>query len=134
MESRHLSVFQALRKIDKKEINLNPDFRRAFVWDEIKQSRLIESILIRIPLPAFYLDATNQIYWIVVDGLQRLTTLHRYCRKQTFALSGLQFLDELNGKRFDALPPKYKVLIEDDTSLLFYNLMPGTPNSPFFHM
>lgn len=127
MEPKHLSVFQALRKIEKGEINLSPDFQRAFVWDEVRQSRLIESLLIRIPLPAFYLDATDQVRWNVVDGLQRLTTLFRYCRKQDFPLSGLQFLTDYNGHKFDDLPPQYKVLIEDDTQLLFYNLMPGTP-------
>lgn len=127
METKHTSVFQVLRKIEKKEINLNPDFQRAFVWNEEKQSRLIESILIRIPLPAFYIDATSSTCWNVVDGLQRLTTLNRYCREQTFSLSNLQFLTELEGKKFDALPAEYKVLIEDETELLFYNLMPGTP-------
>lgn len=127
METRPVSIFQALRKIEKNEINLNPEFQRAFVWDQVKQSRLIESVLIRIPLPAFYLDATDQINWSVVDGLQRLTTLYNFCRKENFELTGLQFLSELEGKRFSALPQKYQVLIEDDTQLLFYNLMPGTP-------
>lgn len=127
METKHLSVFQALRKIEREEININPEFQRAFVWDVTKQSRLIESILIRIPLPAFYLDATDQIHWSVVDGLQRLTTLYRYCRGKSFPLIGLQFLRELEGETFDKLPSKYQVLIEDDTQLLFYNLMPGTP-------
>jgi len=127
MEPKHLSIFQALRKIEKQEINLNPEFQRAFVWDKIKQSRLIESVLIRIPLPAFYLDATDQVNWSVVDGLQRLTTLYRYCREESFPLTGLQFLRELENLKFSELPPKYKVLVEDDTQLLFYNLMPGTP-------
>jgi hypothetical protein len=127
MESKNISVFQALRKIEKKEIHMNPDFQRAFVWDIVKQSRLIESILIRIPLPAFYLDASDQVRWNVVDGLQRLTTLYRYCRDPGFELTGLQFLGELNGCAFKDLPAHYKVLIEDDTQLLFYNLMPGTP-------
>jgi Protein of unknown function DUF262 len=127
MEAKPLSVFQALRKIEKNELILNPDFQRAFVWDLIKQSRLIESILIRIPLPAFYIDATDQVSWNVVDGLQRLTTINAYCRKQAFKLTGLQFLTELEGLKFDELPPQYKILIEDDTPLLFYNLMPGTP-------
>ena len=127
METKYLSVFQALRKIEKKEIVLNPDFQRAFVWDVARQSQLIESILIRIPLPAFYIDATDHIKWNVVDGLQRLTTLFRFCREQAFPLTGLHFLTELEGKRFDDLRPEYKVLIEDETQLLFYNLMPGTP-------
>ncbi|MGZ0079747.1 DUF262 domain-containing protein [Methylomonas sp. BW4-1] len=127
METKYLSIFQALRKIEKNEIILNPDFQRAFVWDVTKQSRLVESILIRIPLPAFYIDATDQVSWNVVDGLQRLTTMYKYCRKQDFALIGLQFLTELEGLKFEELPPQYRILIEDDTPLLFYNLMPGTP-------
>lgn len=128
METKPLSVFQALRKIEKKQIDINPEFQRAFVWDEVKQSRLIESMLIRIPLPAFYLDATEQTKWRVVDGLQRLTTLQRYCRKESFSLVGLEFLTELSGLRFGELPQKYQVLLEDETTLLFYNLMPGTPD------
>jgi hypothetical protein len=127
METRNMSVYQALRKIENNQINLQPDFQRAFVWDEVRQSRLIESILIRIPLPAFYLDATDQTNWNVVDGLQRLTTLFNYCRKRAFKLRGLQFLSELENLSFEELPTKYQVLIEDDTQLLFYNLMPGTP-------
>jgi len=127
VEQRPLSVFQALRKIEKGEIVLDPEFQRAFVWDEIRQSRLIESILIRIPLPAFYLDATDEVRWSVVDGLQRLTTLHRFCRGGSFPLKGLEFIAELSGLRFAELPQKYKVLIEDDTQLIFNNLLPGTP-------
>ena len=127
MEPKIMSIFQALRKIDKGEIDLDPEFQRSFVWDEVRQSRLIESVLIRIPLPAFYLDATNQVKWSVVDGLQRLTTLHRFCNQKSFKLDGLQFLTELNGRGFDSLPRSFQVLLEDDTSLQLYNLMPGTP-------
>jgi len=127
VEQKQLSVFQALRKISKGEIVLDPEFQRAFVWDEVRQSRLIESILVRIPLPAFYLDATDQIHWSVVDGLQRLTTLFRFCREESFCLSGLEFLTELSGRKFSELPQKYQVLIEDDTQLIFNNLLPGTP-------
>lgn len=127
VEQKLLSVFQALRKIDKHEIVLDPEFQRAFVWDDVRQSRLIESILIRIPLPAFYLDATDEIRWSVVDGLQRLSTLYRFCRKDSFPLTGLEFLSELSGLRFSELPQKYQVLIEDDTQLIFNNLLPGTP-------
>jgi hypothetical protein len=127
VEQRPFSVFQVLRKIEKKEIVLNPDFQRAFVWDEIRQSRLIESILIRIPLPVFYIDATDSVEWTVVDGLQRLNTLYNYCRNNSFELKGMEFLAELNGMRFSDLPKEYKVLIEDETQLIFNSLMPGTP-------
>lgn len=127
MEPKIMSIYQALRKIDKGEIDLDPEFQRSFVWDIVRQSRLVESVLIRIPLPAFYLDATNQVKWSVVDGLQRLTTLHNFCNKKSFKLQSLQFLIELNGLGFDELPRAFQVLLEDDTSLQLYNLMPGTP-------
>lgn len=127
VEQRNISVFQALRKIEKNEIILEPDFQRAFVWDEVRQSRLIESILIRIPLPAFYIDASDATRWVVVDGLQRLTTLYRFCRVPGFTLQGLEFLNELEGKNFEGLDQNYKVLIEDDTQLIFNNLLPETP-------
>lgn len=128
METKPLSVFQALRKIERGQIDISPDFQRAFVWDEVKQSRLVESMLIRIPLPAFYLDATEQTQWRVVDGLQRLTTLKRFCRDESFSLKGLEFLTDLSDLKFSELPQKYQVLLEDETTLLFYNLMPGTPD------
>lgn len=127
MEPKVMSIFQALRKIDKGEIDLDPEFQRSFVWDSVRQSRLIESVLIRIPLPAFYLDATDQLKWSVVDGLQRLSTLHRFCNSKSFKLGGLQFLTELEGLGFDELPRGFQVLLEDETSLQLYNLMPGTP-------
>lgn len=126
MEPRSLSVFQMLRKIQRDEIELNPDFQRAFVWDNEKKSRLIESILIRIPLPPFYLDATRPDKWAVVDGLQRLSTLRDFCDDE-FILTGLQFLTELERKRFSELSNAHRILIEDDTTLQCYNLMPGTP-------
>lgn len=127
MESKPLSVFQVVRKITRGEIDLLPDFQRAFVWGEIKQSRLIESILLRIPLPAFYLDATDPEKWSVVDGLQRLTTMSNFCSESSFKLEGLEFLTELEGLTFQRLPARYRILIEDDTQFQFYNLMPGTP-------
>ncbi|PRX34398.1 uncharacterized protein DUF262 [Paraburkholderia sp. BL18I3N2] len=124
--SINLSVFQTLRKIDKGEIVLRPSFQRAFVWDNVRQSRLIESLLIRIPLPAFYIDATDDERWEVVDGLQRLSTLHRFW-KDELPLRGLQFLTELTGKTFTQLPNRYRILIEDNTQLLLYQLQSGTP-------
>lgn len=85
---QEMTVFQVLRKISNKEINLEPDFQRNLVWDETRQSRLIESILIRIPLPSFYMDATNDDEWLIIDGLQRLSTLHRYVNEEKICPPG----------------------------------------------
>ncbi|MCB0181496.1 MAG: DUF262 domain-containing protein, partial [Anaerolineae bacterium] len=55
VDYKPFSIFQVMRKIRLGEIDLHPDFQRRLVWDKTRQSRLVESILINIPLPAFYL-------------------------------------------------------------------------------
>ena len=61
------------------EIDLNTEFqRKGNLWSFDKQCRLIESILLRLPLPAFYFDASDDNKWLVVDGLQRLWSLKNF--------------------------------------------------------
>jgi uncharacterized protein with ParB-like and HNH nuclease domain len=72
------TIFDVIRRIEKEQFVLDPDFQRDFVWELDKQSRLIESVLMRIPLPVFYLAEDESGKTIVVDGLQRLTTFYRY--------------------------------------------------------
>jgi uncharacterized protein with ParB-like and HNH nuclease domain len=71
-----------LARMQNGEIVLQPEFQRQDVWKDKARCRLIESILIRIPLPAFYMDATDDDKWLVVDGQQRLSTLERFVLKQ----------------------------------------------------
>ncbi|MEO5334470.1 MAG: DUF262 domain-containing protein [Magnetococcus sp. YQC-5] len=68
------TVGEVVRRIEAKRYVLNPDFQRDFVWNPDKQSRLIESCLMRLPLPVFYVAEAKDGRIIVVDGLQRLTT------------------------------------------------------------
>jgi uncharacterized protein with ParB-like and HNH nuclease domain len=84
-----------MRKIEQKDIDLQPDFQRNLVWNRTRQSRLIESILLKIHLPVFYLDATLNDKWMVVDGLQRLTTLDSFYNRKSFSLTNLEFLSDL---------------------------------------
>ncbi|MBK9263139.1 MAG: DUF262 domain-containing protein [Polyangiaceae bacterium] len=126
VEQRMMSIFQVMRKVESRDIDIRPDFQRNFVWNSVRQSRLIESILLRIPLPAFYLDATLDDKWLVVDGLQRLTTLDRFFNKRDLPLTNLEFFAELEGKRFDELPRNLQRQIED-TELNLYVIRPETP-------
>ena len=113
------TVFDVIRRIRAEQFNLDPDFQRDFVWDEVKQSRLIESVLMRIPLPVFYLAEDDDGMTVVVDGLQRLTTFSRYLDNK-FALRGLMTTSpQLEGKRFRDLPPKLQNRLED-TQLILY--------------
>lgn len=116
-ESR--TVFEVIRRIKAGRYILTPDFQRDFVWDEVKQSRLVESALMRIPLPVFYLAEQKNGKIVVVDGLQRLKTFHRYLTNE-LSLKGLTGDGaNLNGKRFEELPPGLQTRIEDTSLILF---------------
>lgn len=115
-----------MHKRDPKELELSPDYQRNFVWKSRQKSKLIESILIRIPLPTFYLDTRNEDQWVVIDGLQRLTTIFTYM-DDDFKLINLQYLKHLNGKKWSKLDRKYQRKIEK-FSLLCNLVRPNTPS------
>jgi hypothetical protein len=109
--TREPTIEQLLRRINKEELDLAPDFQRhANVWKDDAKSRLIESIIIRIPLPAFYVDATDEDKWLVVDGIQRLFTLKQFVNDKKLKLSGLEYLTNLEGKTYDELERRYQPL------------------------
>ena len=115
-----------VRRIDHEEIDLAPEFqRRARVWPIHRRSQLIESLLLRIPLPVFYVSADSKDNWAVVDGLQRITTIYDFV-KGSFILSGLEYLTTLEGMRFDDLDRSMKRRIEE-TELVINVIQPGTP-------
>lgn len=84
-----------------------------------------------MPLPTFYVDATNPDRWQVVDGLQRLSTLDAFINQQTLRLSGLEVLHELNGKMYDELSAAQQETI-NDTALTLIAVEPGTPRDVKF--
>ena len=121
------TIEQLLRRVDEKALDLAPDFQRqANIWKPDVKSRLIESILIRIPLPAFYIDATNEDEWLVVDGLQRLSALKQFVSDKTLKLGGLEYLTELEGKTYDQLERRYQRRILE-TQVTVYLIQKGTP-------
>ncbi len=111
------TVFEILRRIEKQAFIMDPEFQRDFIWPEDVQSKLIESVLMRIPLPVFYLAEDTKGRMIVVDGLQRLSTFQRFhSGKLRLKLPGQK---ELDGKRFSDLSPKLQNRIEDCSLTLY---------------
>jgi hypothetical protein len=129
VKTKPMTMDLLLTRIKHKEINLAPDFQRnANIWSPKAQSRLIESLLIRIPLPAFYIDATDDTQWLIIDGLQRISTFKSFILDQTLKLTGLEFLSkELDKKNYDQLSRDYQRRI-DETELTVYLIEPGTPD------
>lgn len=125
------TVAEAYKRIRGERYVLDPDFQRDFVWDERKQSKLIESCLMRIPLPVFYVAEAEDGRIIVVDGLQRLTTFTRFLDCE-LRLTGLkdptkaEHSHPLEGKYFSELPINLQERVQD-TQLTMYILDAKAP-------
>lgn len=111
------TVHDVLRRIEQGSFVMDPDFQREFIWPDDKQSKLIESVLMRIPLPVFYLGEDNKGRMIVVDGLQRLSTFNRFVNNG-FQLK-LPKQPDLDKKPFKNLSPKLQNRIEDCNLTLY---------------
>ena len=132
------SLDSIIERIKHQEIDLNTEFQReGNLWPAPVMSRLIESVLVRFPLPAFYFDASNEDNWLVVDGLQRLCTFKQFivdCEEEyrdrpedkPLKLVGLEFLIDYEGLTFDKLPRNMQRRLKE-SQLTTYLIKPGTP-------
>ena len=91
----------------QKNYNLKPDYQRRITWDNKKRSKLIESLIINIPIPPIFLYEYDYDKYEVMDGLQRLTTIIDFYNNE-YKLSGLEEWKELDGKKYKDLPEKIR--------------------------
>ena len=102
VENKPFSLRQIVDLIDSGDIDIAPDFQRNFIWDKTRQSRLIESIFLGLPLPSIYLSQYEDGTLTVVDGLQRLSTIKRFMDDKLI-LVNLEYLHECNGLKYSEL-------------------------------
>lgn len=127
-----------LKRLELGQIDLDPDFQRSRgIWSARKKTLLIESLLLRIPLPTFYVaeieddGALGEDKWAVVDGIQRLSTIAEFVAPQIFGqepfrLSGLEYLDSEELKTFADLPQSLRLRILE-SQFTFQVIRKSTP-------
>jgi hypothetical protein len=128
IDNKPVILEAVIRRIKQGTMNLAPDFQRKTVWNNIRKSQLIESLMLSIPIPLFYVSQTKEGVWDVVDGLQRLTAIKEFVSDKSLILQGLEFWKEYDGKGIDGLPPLlYNRIME--TAFQFVIIGPGTPEA-----
>lgn len=133
ISSQPMILSNIVDRLKDGEIELNPDFQRnPNLWDKKRQSRLIESLLIRIPLPIFYFDMTEDEKLIVVDGVQRLSAIKNFMVASAddphyLKLEGMEYLKEMEGKCFEDLPSNLKRRLREQI-IQTYVIKAGTPD------
>lgn len=117
-----MSIGEVLNLYKDKEIKIRPEFQRLFRWPIEKQSRLIESLLLDIPLPAIFVSQADDSVWEVVDGLQRLSTILKFMGElrdeatgelqQSSRLTRTKYLPSLEGLSYQDLPQTVKIQLK----------------------
>ncbi len=140
IDTKPITMDTCLRRLEQGTIILNPDFQRNEVWTMEKKCRLIESLMLKIPLPMFYVSADEKGYFYVVDGLQRLSTIRSFVlgdkflatkeqryKGEGFRLAELEFWGkQYNELNFNELPINIQNRILE-TGFTFTIINPGTP-------
>lgn len=149
ISQRTMTIWNLMERLNYNEFDLQPGFQRqGDLWTLEQQSRLIESLMLKIPLPAFYFDASQDEKWKVIDGLQRLSAIRRFLvgmrssnqdetenfkevRQEPFC--GLQYLKDFNNLTFDQLPRQYIRRIKE-AQIIAYTVEKGTPDAVVFNI
>ncbi|MDH1406722.1 DUF262 domain-containing protein [Acinetobacter johnsonii] len=112
-QSIEYDIETLIKKLDKNIIKIDPEYQRRHRWDDKTSSKLIESLILNIPIPTVYISQDidvdeetddNEFRYSVIDGQQRLTAIKNFL-KGKFELVGLETLSELNGCKYNDLPP-----------------------------
>ena len=139
VQTRNPTVQLLLSRLKRGALDLQPDFQRtAGIWSDVNQSRLIESLLLRIPLPTLYAAESGEEGWAIVDGIQRMSTIARFVEPGVIdapplRLRGLEYLRQYEGLRYQELPPALQTRIEE-TELIVHLIRAGTPEPVKFNI
>lgn len=108
-----ISVKELISMVNEGLIDIAPEYQRQFRWEDDRQSGLIESIFLGIPVPSVYMATNADGSWELIDGVQRISSIVNFAGdeearksidlKNSLTITGLKKLSELNGKKFSDL-------------------------------
>ena len=118
-----ITVRELLSMVERRELHRAPAYQRRFRWAQDAESRLVESILLGLPVPNIFVATNEDGSWEVVDGLQRLSTLIHFMSESPedikelgksgpLQLSGLRKLSSFNGLTFQELPVSIRLALQ----------------------
>jgi uncharacterized protein with ParB-like and HNH nuclease domain len=77
-ESYQMSIGELINLYKDDEMDIHPEFQRVFRWSEFQKTRLIESIMLNIPIPPIFVSQSDDGVWDIIDGVQRLSTIFQF--------------------------------------------------------
>lgn len=115
-----IPIRELLRMVETSELAIAPEYQRQFRWSEGRESELIESVLLGLPVPPLFVATNPDATWDLVDGLQRLSSLVHFAaevkliqrhltKRSPLRLSGLKKLDHFNDVSFEDFPMSLQV-------------------------
>jgi hypothetical protein len=122
-DSYDMSVRQLYEMFQEEAISVPPEYQRQFVWEEARESELIESIFLGIPVPSLFMATNADSTWEIVDGVQRLSTLVHFVaepsdiltrigRTEPLKVKGLEKLTEFNGSTYASIPKSLQLAFQ----------------------
>lgn len=120
VQTTNFSVRELVRMVDEGELNVSPEYQRLFRWDVQSESRLIESLMLGLPVPSIFVATNDDFTLEVVDGLQRLSTLVHFVspsaerlaaldKPEALVLDELETIPQLNGVSYAGLPKELQL-------------------------
>lgn len=116
-----ITVRELVNMVSESFIDIAPEYQRKFRWDEKRQSALVESVFLGIPIPSMFMAANNDGTWELIDGVQRLSTIVHFVGdekvlektnlKDSLRLTGLEKLERFNNYTFKELPQSIQLAL-----------------------
>lgn len=117
-----MSIGELLNLYKDEELDIHPEFQRVFRWTNFQKTRLIESIVLNIPIPPIFVSQREDGVWDVIDGVQRLSTIFQFVgiykpevgstQDSSFTLEGTKYLPSFQGVSWDNDNPKLRFTTE----------------------